>query len=130
MLALPIKIDDEMSSLIQLIAEVPQPAIISKSLDLIPILTASFGGFCLNMMNLLEDSKKAKSKRVKKDSIYWIFFGFWPLLGGGLAAIYIRSGYNIDGILAFTTGLSAPTILQTLMTKTAVPEIKLEKVEE
>jgi len=51
-------------------------------------------------------------------------------LGAGLAFIYIKSGYNVDGILAFTTGLSGPTILQTLMNKSVTPPLELSSVEE
>jgi len=91
------------------------------------LLIAGFGGFCLNMMNLLEDSKRLPVDRVDKDITYWIFFAFWPILGSGLTFIYIQSGYNVDGILAFTTGLSGPTILQTLMTKSVTPQIGFDK---
>ena len=61
------------------------------------LLIAGFGGFCLNMMNLLEDSKRLPVDRVDKDITYWIFFAFWPILGSGLTFIYIQSGYNVDG---------------------------------
>lgn len=107
-----------------------------STLPIGPLLIAAFGGFCLNMMNLYEDSQRPRSERVDKDSLYWIFFIFWPILGAGLTWVYIISGYNIDGVLALTTGLSGPTILQTLMSKTVVPSIndenskKIGKIEE
>lgn len=100
-------------------------------LSIFPLVHAALGGFFLNMMNLYEDSRRPKSKRTRKDLLYWVLFVFWPLAGAGLAYIYIASGYRIDGMLAFTTGLTAPTVLQTLMAKVApIPEAKLERVEE
>ncbi|WP_146042182.1 hypothetical protein [Chromobacterium sinusclupearum] len=72
----------------------------------------------MNMMNLYQDMHRPPDKKVRKDIIFWIFFLFWPFAGAVIAYIYISSGYHINGILAFTTGLSAPSILQTLMSKT------------
>jgi len=45
------------------------------------LVIAAFGGFCLNMMNLYEDSKRVPSDRVDKDSIYWVFFFSGPCWG-------------------------------------------------
>jgi len=98
---------------------------------IIPLCHAALGGLFLNMMNLYEDSHRPKNSRTRKDFLYWVIFCFWPIAGAGLAYIYIASGYRIDGMLAFTTGLTAPTVLQTLMAKAAPrPEPKLEKVED
>ena len=88
-----------------------------------PLLQASFGGFMLNMMNLFEDSKKPKNRRTTKDGLYWVFFVFWPIAGAGLAYIFISSGYHIDGLLAFTTGLTAPMVVQTMMKKFGSPNL-------
>lgn len=82
-----------------------------------PLIQAALGGFMLNMMNLYQDSKRPKSRRVIKDTLYWILFIFWPCAGAGLAYIYMSSGYDIKGWLSFTTGLTAPTALQTLIDK-------------
>lgn len=82
------------------------------------LFQAALGGFVLNMMNLYQDWHRPENRRINKDFLYWIFFAFWPLAGVILAYIYICSGYKIDGMLAFTTGLSAPSILQTLMART------------
>ena len=82
-----------------------------------PLLHAGLGGFMLNIMNLYEDYRRPKSQRVEKDLLYWIFFCVWPTAGMVLAYIYIESGYKIDGMLAFTLGLTAPTVLQTMMQK-------------
>jgi hypothetical protein len=81
------------------------------------LFQAGAGGFLLSFMNLYEDSRRAVSDRVPKDGYFWLFFGFWPIAGALLAYIYVSSGYKIDGMLAFTLGLSAPTTIQALMQK-------------
>jgi len=83
------------------------------------ILVAGIGGFVLNMMNLWEDSKKAKSQRVPKDFLYWIFFAFWPFAGAGLAWLYALDGSLLRPLLAFSIGLSAPTTVQAMVSKAA-----------
>jgi hypothetical protein len=85
--------------------------------SIMPIIQAMIGGFILNMMNVYEDHKKPKNRRVSKDTIYYVVFLFWPFAGGALAWIYMSSGYRIDGILAFTTGLTAPVVIQSMMQK-------------
>jgi hypothetical protein len=72
------------------------------------VLVAGAGGFVLNMVNLWEDSKKAKAERVPKDTLYWIFFLFWPIAGAGLAWLYALDGSSLRPLLAFSIGLSAP----------------------
>lgn len=89
-----------------------------------PLIQAGIGGFILNMMNLYQDSKRPQNERVIKDTIYWILFAFWPLAGATLAYIYMASGYDIKGWLAFTTGLTAPTVLQTIIDKGVTPTFK------
>lgn len=82
-----------------------------------PLVQAALGGFILSFMNLYEDSRKPKNQRVDKDALWWLFFFFWPVAGCVLAYIYIASGYKIDGMLAFTLGLTAPTTLQAMIHK-------------
>ena len=43
------------------------------------LILAAIGGFFMNMMNLYEDHKRPRSKRVRKDGLYWIFFVFCHL---------------------------------------------------
>lgn len=83
------------------------------------VLIAGVGGFVLNMVNLLEDSKKPKGERVPKDVLYWIFFAFWPLAGAGLAWLYALDGSSLRPLLAFSVGLSAPATIQAMVTKAA-----------
>lgn len=58
-----------------------------------------------------------------------IFF-FWPIAGGLLAYIYISSGYDIKGWLAFTTGLTVPTTIQSIIDKGTASKIPLGDIGE
>jgi hypothetical protein len=69
------------------------------------------------MMSLWEDSKKAKNQRVPKDFLYWVFFAFWPLAGGGLSWLYFLDGSTLRPVLAFSIGLSAPATIQAMIAK-------------
>jgi len=84
------------------------------------VAIAGAGGFVLNMINLWQDSKKPKIKRIRKDLNYWIFFIFWPCAGAWLAWLYILDGSSLRPLLAFSIGLSAPTTLQAMAAKGAV----------
>jgi len=95
-----------------------------------PLIQAGIGGFMLNMMNLYQESKIPKADRVSKDSLYWVFFLFWPIAGGLLAYIYISSGYDIKGWLAFTTGLTVPTTIQSIIDKGTASKIPLGDIGE
>ncbi len=84
------------------------------------VLVAGAGGFVLNMVNLWEDSKRPKAERVPKDSLYWLFFAFWPIAGAGLAWLYALDGSALRPLLAFSIGLSAPTTIQAMIAKAAI----------
>jgi hypothetical protein len=92
-----------------------------------PLIQAGIGGFMLNMMNLYQESKIPKADRIPKDSLYWVFFIFWPIAGAILAYIYISSGYEIKGWLAFTTGLTVPTTIQAIIDKGTNATIPIPK---
>ncbi|MET1260053.1 hypothetical protein ABV409_11945 [Flagellimonas sp. DF-77] len=95
-----------------------------------PLVQAGIGGFMLNMMNLYQESKIPKADRVAKDGLYWLFFFFWPIGGALLAYIYISSGYNIQGWLAFTTGLTVPTTIQSIIDKGMGSKIPVGEVDD
>ena len=82
---------------------------------------AAFGGLMLNVMNLWEDSKKLKSDRVPKDTLYWIFFAAWPVVGGALSYIYLLDGSTLRPFLSFSVGLSAPATIKSLMSTAISP---------
>ncbi len=92
-----------------------------------PLIQAAIGGFVLNMMNLYQQSKLPKADRVPRDSLYWVFFVFWPIAGMLLAYIYLASGYTINGWLALTTGLTAPTPIQTIIDKGTASSIPISE---
>lgn len=77
------------------------------------------GGLVHNMLNLYKEIKLDKKQRCKKDFLYWIFFMFWPLAGGLINYLYITDGCILKAWPAFTTGLTAPTFLQALISKTS-----------
>jgi hypothetical protein len=83
-----------------------------------PLVLAAIGGLFLSIMNLYQDYQKPKAQRIEKDRLFFLFFFFWPVAGAVLAYVYIESGYDIYGWLAFTLGLTAPTTLQAII-KTA-----------
>lgn len=82
-----------------------------------PVCQAAIGGFFLSMFNLYMDIQKPISDRIPKDFYFILFFFFWPFAGAALAYIYLSSGYDIKGWLAFTTGLTTPTTIQTVIQK-------------
>lgn len=96
------------------------------------LILGAIGGLFLNMMNLYEDQKRPRSKRVKKDSLYWVLFGFWPVAGATIVYLYVGTGAILQGWSAFLVGLTAPGFLQNLMQKTVpLPEsAKMTGVEE
>ena len=83
------------------------------------IVIAAIGGFVLSMMNLWEDSKRDKPKRVPKDLLFWLFFFFWPVAGGGLSWLYFLDGSTLRPLLAFSIGLTAPSTIQTMINRAA-----------
>lgn len=85
------------------------------------LLTAGFGGFMLNVMNLWEDHSKAKADRTPKDGLYWFFFAGWPIFSAGLAYVYLLDGSTLRPFLAFSVGVTAPTTLKALMSTVAAP---------
>jgi len=74
---------------------------------------AAFGAFAVKLLELAELHKVPKIKRPDlKDWLYWIAFPIMPILGGGLAYVYISSDIVLSPILAFNVGASAPLIIR------------------
>lgn len=82
-----------------------------------PMIVGAFGGFMINVLNLAEDARKPKSSRTEKDLLYFVMFITWSAVSALLVYVYRTSGFDVKGMLAFTTGLTAPTALQTLAQK-------------
>ena len=85
------------------------------------ILIAGAGGFLLNLMPLWEDTRKLKSDRAPRDGLFWLFLVIWPLIGAGLAYLYILEGSTLKPLLALTVGLGAPATIRSAMSTAAQP---------
>ncbi len=85
---------------------------------IILLCLGAFGGLVLNVMNIIQDQKRHQNQKVVKDFMYWIIFGFWPILGAVLVFTYMVSGINVNGLMALTTGVTAPTTVQAMIDKT------------
>jgi hypothetical protein len=84
------------------------------SLFQLPIYCAFFGALAIKLLELAELQHVAKVERPDfSDIIYWLPYLIMPLLGGGLAYVYIVSGVKLQPILAANIGVSAPLILRT-----------------
>ena len=80
-----------------------------------PIAIAAVGGFAVNLLQLMELSKVSKDRRPDfKDWLYWLPFIAWPAIGAFLAFVYTTSKIELQPIVAFNVGLSAPLIIRTL----------------
>ena len=85
------------------------------------VVIAGFGGLMLNVMGLWDDSKKEKPDRAPRDGLFWLFLVAWPVIGGGLAYIYLLDGSTLRPLLAFSVGLGAPSTIRTLMSTAVQP---------
>jgi len=85
--------------------------------DTTTILLGAAGGLVFNMMNLYKELNMPKANRSEKNFLFWLFFLFWPAAGAFLTWLYLLDGCVLKGWPAFLTGLTAPTTLQTLISK-------------
>ena len=90
-------------------------------------LCALFGGFAINVVNLIELQNVPKERWPNfKSVLYWLTFIAWPFLGFGLVYVYISSGMTVEPILALNVGASAPFIVKSMAQ--AIP-ISLGKID-
>ena len=76
---------------------------------------AVFGALGIKLLELAELYKLPKLERPDlKDWLYWVPFIVMPILGGGLAQMYISSEILLKPILAVNIGVSAPLILRAM----------------
>ncbi len=76
---------------------------------------AVFGAFAIKLLELSELHKIPKIERPDlKDWLYWVPFMILPILGGGLAHMYISSNTILNPIIAVNVGVSAPLILRAM----------------
>lgn len=80
-----------------------------------PVLFAIFGALAIKLLELAELPKIPVAQRPDfKDWVYWVPFIVMPILGGGLAYMYVMSGIALKPILAVNVGVSAPLILRAM----------------
>ena len=73
------------------------------------------GAFATKLLELAELHKIPKLQRPDfKDWLYWLPFLVMPLLGGGLAQVYVSSSTALSPLLAVNVGVSAPLILRAM----------------
>lgn len=81
-----------------------------------PLVLAAVGGFAVNILHLIEHSKRPKSQRPDfTDWLFWVPYPAWPIFGAVLAFAYQESGVQLSPILALNVGLSAPLILRAMI---------------
>ncbi len=74
---------------------------------------AFFGALGAKFLELAELHKLDKLERPDlKDWLYWVPFFVMPILGGGLAQVYIASETALTPILAVNVGISAPLVIR------------------
>lgn len=79
------------------------------------VLFAGAGSLAIRLLELAEIPRIPKAERPDfADLVYWIPFVIMPLLGGGLAYMYVMSGVVLKPILAVNVGISAPLILRAM----------------
>ncbi len=77
------------------------------------ILCAIFGGLAGNVLRLADLINRPKEERPDfKDPLYMLQFIILPLVGGGLAFVYLASGISLTPIVAVNIGASAPLVLK------------------
>src|SRR5947209_7578542 len=90
---------------------------------LVAALCAAGGAFAANLLQLLDLRGIPKAQWPEFNIFYWLPFFFMPLLGAGLAVVYVKSGVDLKPIVAVNIGISAPLILRA-MANTAPPSVR------
>ncbi|CAH7279760.1 conserved hypothetical protein [Vibrio chagasii] len=89
-----------------------------------PVWFAMSGAFAIKLLELAELHKVAPAERPDlKDILYWVPFIILPILGGGLAHVYVSSNTTLTPLLAVNVGVSAPLMLRAMAQ--VVPEEKV-----
>lgn len=79
------------------------------------VVLAFCGGIALDFLYILEIPNIPPDRRPNlKSPIYWLQYGFWPILGGFLGFIYDDEHNHLSRVVAFQIGLSAPLIIRSL----------------
>ena len=79
------------------------------------VLYAFSGALGIKLLELAELHKVPKLDRPDlRDWLFWVPFIILPILGGGLAQMYVSSGTILNSILAVNVGVSTPLILRAM----------------
>lgn len=82
------------------------------------------GAFAIKLLELAELHKVTPSERPDfKDILYWVPFLILPVLGGGLAQVYVSSDTVLSPLLAVNIGVSAPLILRAMAQAAPEPTV-------
>ncbi|MCU8394065.1 hypothetical protein M2G63_16405 [Vibrio vulnificus] len=89
-----------------------------------PVWFAMAGAFAIKLLELAELHKVTPSERPDfKDILYWVPFLILPVLGGGLAQVYVSSDTVLSPLLAVNIGVSAPLILRAMAQAAPEPTV-------
>lgn len=78
-----------------------------------PVALGALGGLLIQLLNLAELNKVAKSRRPDfKDPIYWLPYLINPFFGGLMAYAYFDGQDHVNKLLALHIGASAPLIIR------------------
>jgi hypothetical protein len=76
---------------------------------------AIFGAIGIKLVELAELRSVPKASRPDfGDLLYWLPFLVSPIIGGGLAYMYIMSKINLEPVIAVNVGVSGPLILRAM----------------
>jgi hypothetical protein len=86
------------------------------------VLFAAAGALAVELLKLAEIRNLPKHERPDlKEALYWVPFLILPLLGAGLAYMYVMSDIVLKPVLAVNIGISAPLIIRTMAS--TVPKV-------
>jgi len=76
---------------------------------------AAAGALAVELLKLAEIRNIPKHERPDmKEALYWVPYFILPLVGAGLAYVYIMSEIILRPILAVNIGISAPLIIRAM----------------
>lgn len=79
------------------------------------LLCAAGGGLAMSILGLVELQTVPRDRWPDFRSVlYWVPFVALPLLGLGLAYVYLRSGVELKPLMAANVGASAPLLVRAL----------------
>lgn len=96
-----------------------------------PVWFAMAGAFAVKLLELAELHKLPKVERPDlKDFMYWVPFFVLPVLGGGLAYVYVSSNTTLSPLLAVNVGVSAPLMLRAMVQASPIEQSVVHTPEE